>query len=186
MLNIPDGMVSEFFLDGKRMRIEKPYPATLCEFLCLIESKLNKEKKVISRVRVDQHSEFLADYWDESLQNFCEIQIDSKVYKEVYKINVQNRLLVIQEALSDLNEKMPICDFEEMLVLFKNLIRTVHAFLNELKQCYVLLWATFYPLYQHCISNIENDLEYKNTKGLRNLVQHNLASLLRETDLYFV
>ncbi|MDR2396746.1 MAG: hypothetical protein LBD69_02755 [Puniceicoccales bacterium] len=186
MLNIPDGMVSEFFLDGKRIRIEEPYPATLCEFLCLVESKLNKEKKVVSRVRVDQRSEFLADYWDESLQNFCEIQIDSKVYKDVYKIDVQKHLLVVQEALSDLNEKMLVCNFEEMLTLFKNLIQAVRVFLNELKQRYVLLWAAFYPLYQHCISNIENDLEHKNTEGLRNLVRHNLASLLRETDLYFI
>jgi hypothetical protein len=186
MLNIPGGMVSEFFLDGQRIRIEKPYPTTLCEFLCLIESKLNKEKKVVSRVHVDQRSEFLADYWDESLQNFCEIQIDSKVYKEVYKINVQKHLLAVQEALSDLNKKMPICNFEEMPTLFKNLIQTVRAFLNELKQHYVVLWATFYPLYQHCISNIENDLECQDMEGLRNAVQHNLASLLRETDLYFV
>jgi hypothetical protein len=186
MLNIPDGMVSEFFLDGKRIRVEEPDPATLCEFLCWIESKLNKEKKVISQIRVDQRSEFLADYWDESLQNFCEIQIDSKVYKEVYKIDVQKYLLTVQEALSDLNEKMPICTFENILTLSKHLIQTVHTFLNELKQHYVLLWATFYPLYQHCISNIENDLEQKNTESLRNLVQHNLASLLRETDLYFV
>ncbi|MDR1254879.1 MAG: hypothetical protein LBJ78_02490 [Puniceicoccales bacterium] len=186
MLNIPCGMVSEFFLDGRRIRIEEPYPATLCEFLCSIESKLNEEKKVVSQVRVDQRSEFLADYWDESLQNFCEIQVESKVYKEVYKIDVQKRLLAVQEALSGLNEKMPICNFEEMLTLFKNLIKAVRVFLNELKQHYILLWAIFYPLYQRCILDIESGLERKNTEGLRNLVQHNLASLLRETDLYFV
>ncbi|MDR0647636.1 MAG: hypothetical protein LBF43_04380 [Puniceicoccales bacterium] len=166
--------------------MKEPYPTTLCEFLCSIESKLNEEKKVISRVRVDQRSEFLADYWDESLQNFCEIYVDAKVYKEVYKVDVQKHLLAVQEALSDLNENMPVCNFEEMLILAKSLMQTVHVFLDALKQRYVLLWATFYPLYQRCILDIENNLERKNTDGLRNLIQHNLASLLRETDLYFV